>query len=339
MLCIVATITGCGLTTSTGSPLTPAGTVVPLTHLEGWYAEKEWMPDGTLVIAFRGVAESGEPPLFTGSIEGTEVVLAALDLPPATDCRRPRYRHPTVIGGLLGLERECLDTVVTTGVPTYQWVTLDRAVNSMQPFVDLGQPVLTVAWDATNEFGWYSAGSRICQGVGAMDKSGPVATDLIAVADGQRIELGDTLASLGKGDCPGAPRADRPAWSAAANMLALLASPGSSSVGGPQRLDLPWTVNLYSGGSGEPRAVVGGIVDARGPAWSPDGKLLVFSGVIEGRQGTWLYSVEGDSLLLLADQLVAGPVFSPDGSSIVGTVSAGLLLSRLVLIDVPSETN
>lgn len=334
MMCLLATGTGCGLTSPSGSPLTPVGTVVPLTHPEGWYAANEWMPDGTLVIAFGGVGQSGEPQLFTGSIEANELALTPLDLPPATDCRRPRYGLPTAIGELLGLQRECLDTPV----PTYQWFTLDRAVNSMEPFVDLGQQVLTVAWDATNELGWYSAGSRICQGVGAMDRSGPVETDLVAIADGQRVELDDTLASLGKGDCPGAPRADRPAWSAAANMLALLASPGGPNVGGPQRLDLPWTVNVYQAGSGEPRAVVEGIVDARAPAWSPDGKLLVISGVIEGRGGTWLYDVEGDSLLLLADELVAGLRFSPDGNSIFGIVSAGTL-SRLVLIHLPPVTN
>lgn len=322
---------GCADGVADRSPHVPVASLVPLTYAEGWYAQSEWLADDSLVLAYRARGASGVPALYRATIDGDALALQLIEVPNGIDCAHARFRHPAEVDGSLMLVQECVDTPV----PTYKLVALDLDSSALQLVADTVEPIFRFAWDAERGSGWYSAGSQICQGVGRVTPEGLAPSGLSALAGGQTISLDETLASLNKRDCPADARADRPAWSPAAQMLALVASPGGTGGGGPQRLDLPWTLNVYADGTGEPRALVSGIVDFQGPAWSQDGKSLVFSGFVDGQGGTWMYDLESDSLLLLANQVVLDPTFSPDGRRVFGVVSVGQLSSRPIVIALP----
>lgn len=71
------------------------------------------------------------------------------------------------------------------------------------------------------------------------------------------------------------------------------------------------------------------------PAWSPDGKSIVFSGNRAGRFDIFLYDLASGELTNLTedDFYVGAPVFSPDGKSIVYSATVGEDYAQLFRLD------
>jgi len=80
--------------------------------------------------------------------------------------------------------------------------------------------------------------------------------------------------------------------------------------------------------------VVDDVVDSLGLVWSWDGTQLAFSGIVDGRVGTWLFRATC-GLSRLSDLPLAGMTWSPDGRTLIGSASADTFRSELVRVVVP----
>jgi Tol biopolymer transport system component len=71
-------------------------------------------------------------------------------------------------------------------------------------------------------------------------------------------------------------------------------------------------------GKVQKKVAVDGIGAMQGPAWSPDGESIVFSGSKGGITDLYLYNVESERTIQLTDDLNADfhPAFSPDGETV-----------------------
>ena len=80
-----------------------------------------------------------------------------------------------------------------------------------------------------------------------------------------------------------------------------------------------------------PRIALGDLHPAVGLQWSPDGRFLAFTGMINGDQGLWVYSVEDGTIRGTLAEGIALAAWSPDGMHI------GSLMSRGEGINAPAD--
>jgi TolB protein len=129
---------------------------------------------------------------------------------------------------------------------------------------------------------------------------------------------------------------DYPALSPVGDQIAYISSimtmvPGmGSSV--TQQL---WVTSLREG---KPRQLLLGSAQDNRPAWSPDGKQLVFSSDRRGNPDLWLIQVETQETTQLTDTAAAeaGPAWSPDGKKVVYVAQDGEQ-SQLMMLDVATK--
>jgi Tol biopolymer transport system component len=88
--------------------------------------------------------------------------------------------------------------------------------------------------------------------------------------------------------------------------------------------------------NGPPTPLFGGVQYPGTIVWLPDGRTLIFSGVIGGRTGIWSLKRDGSSLTLLAE--IAGALsLSPDGKQLVALrgLKGDADTSEVVMVDLP----
>jgi hypothetical protein len=184
-----------------------------------------------------------------------------------------------------------------------------------------------------------AVGSRICEGIGEVRRGVLHPLD-IELSDGVRsFSLADTIAPTD--DCSKLGRADYPAWSPDAGTLAFVASTAAIGASGPDRLDAPSGLYLWSN---EPRLepVLRGLIHAADLKWDPTGTWLAFGAEIQGSgTGTWLFNVRTRNLVRVAEQSAIASAWSPDGESLAISVDLSTTEVRndVIVIDVSSVVN
>jgi TolB protein len=126
---------------------------------------------------------------------------------------------------------------------------------------------------------------------------------------------------------------DYPAFSAEANALAYISSAATVLAGVGSRMTQElWVVSLKD--SKAVQLALGSESETR-PAWSPDGKWIVFSSNRQGNPDLWAINSEGRELTQLTSSPAAetSPAWSPDGGEIV-YVSTASGRMQLMLLDV-----
>jgi Tol biopolymer transport system component len=117
----------------------------------------------------------------------------------------------------------------------------------------------------------------------------------------------------------------RPAWSHDGSMIAFQSAAPPEPVGGRNALP-PSTIWIISSQGGAARQVTqqGNPPGGHGaPAWSPDGKRIVFDAGDFINSSLWSVSVEGGELKKISDSYSDNAIYAPDGKDIYYT-SAGL---------------
>jgi TolB protein len=126
---------------------------------------------------------------------------------------------------------------------------------------------------------------------------------------------------------------DYPSFSAEANALAYISSAATVVAGVGSRVTQElWVVSLKDS---KPAQLALGSENETRPAWSPDGKWIVFSSNRKGNPDLWAINSGGEELTQLTDSPAAetSPAWSPDGGQIV-YVSTASGRMQLMLLDV-----
>ncbi len=122
-------------------------------------------------------------------------------------------------------------------------------------------------------------------------------------------------------------RADFPSWSPQTDIVAFFGNK-SYPVGDEQienfsditnRLDYPWKLYLYDTTTASTQELPLEVVGPTNLVWSPNGKLLAFSGNYKGAEGIWIVSGFDNPESLTMNRMTTGLAtfdFSPDGKSI-----------------------
>jgi len=297
-----------------------------------------WLRDGTVVVAFaperdNTLARLGTVDLGSGEID-------ELPLPPNRGCRGQQAREPTPLpDGRLGLLYVCEQDDVghNASIEAFdlQGHRFERLFGLESIWVSSGP--YTVSPDL--QWAVIAHGGLICEGLARFSRSGPDPLPVAISEDGRSFRLDTPVDGAGK--CADTGRAHFPTWSPDGRTIAFLGSPASIGLSGQGRLDAPWNVYLLDATSLSPRRGLGGIHNARGLRWSPDGTRLAFAGQIGSQEGTWTVRPVDNVPQMISSTDLGWLAWSPDGTQIVGTRSyvspAGDLSTRLFVIQVPSD--
>lgn len=180
--------------------------------------------------------------------------------------------------------------------------------------------------------------SAICAGVAFAGLMGVIPLPPTTAGSGSSSFRVDQALTSDRCDETG--RANDPVWSPDGKRIALLVSPPLDGVGGLDRVDLPWEVDVVNS-SGNPNltTLLAGLVRPSGLDWSPDGRWLVFSGRLGDQPGTYIVQIGDRRVVRIFDQILAGPVWSPDGQSIAGLLPSQQALTggSAVVVDLGSQ--
>ena len=122
---------------------------------------------------------------------------------------------------------------------------------------------------------------------------------------------------------PGFQRADFPAWSPTKDIVAFLGTKPYSGSDNPKSwnqidglLDYPWKMYMYHPRSGEIEEFSIEIVHPGRLKWSPNGKLLAFTGRYKGVPGVWIIETQNNLRVTRVITEIASFDFSPDSKSL-----------------------
>ncbi len=169
-----------------------------------------------------------------------------------------------------------------------------------------------VAWSASATEGILWGGSRICDGLLAVDRSGVKALDVEINASGHAFNLKDFVSN----NCTDTGNAELPAWSKDGHTIAFLASGDAVGKSDAARLDASYSLFTMDSQAWIPRQLLSNIVQPMGLAWSPDGTKVAFSATVGGNPGTWILNAGSGRLTRVAQTNHLDVAWSPDGSQL-----------------------
>jgi len=88
---------------------------------------------------------------------------------------------------------------------------------------------------------------------------------------------------------------------------------------GRMAIDLHGDLWIVPGGGGEARQLTQNLKSVRAPRWSPDSDRLVYSAIVNGQQGIWIYDLSNDEIRSLqpGSNYDLHPNWHPDGQRIL----------------------
>ena len=241
--------------------------------------------------------------------------MAAIPVPGAPACNRIDDVGPTMLAdGRIAFQRRC--TPGARGPNTFD-TTLTALNNdgSLTVLANLGGlPFVPrqVAWSASATEGILWGGSRICDGLLAVDRSGVKALDVEINASGHAFNLKDFVSN----NCTDTGNAELPAWSKDGHTIAFLASGDAVGKSDAARLDASYSLFTMDSQAWIPRQLLSNIVQPMGLAWSPDGTKVAFSATVGGNPGTWILNAGSGRLTRVAQTNHLDVAWSPDGSQL-----------------------
>lgn len=258
-----------------------------------------------------------------------------LAVPDEPDCRGVEDLFPSPLpNGRIAFVRRCATDV--DGAPGFlsTLMGVDPAtdvVTTLAPLRDLDAP-RQVAWDPDGGSGYLGVGSRVCEGIVAVDGRGVHAIDVQITTDGKAFRLADILSETV--DCASTGQADLPALSPDYRRLAFFATAGAVGKSGTDRLDVPYHLFIADRTLETDRPALSGVRDPTSMAWSPRSDQIAFAGEIDGVRAAWLLSLSSGLVSRLSSEPTDDLSWSPDGREIALLVS-DLHSSRVYRIDVP----
>lgn len=312
-----------------GSPAPDAPVTIPAAAAN--YRGIAWLRDGSIVVSFGPADEVGFDRLK--AVDRATGIATPIDVPLDAACSREDLHVPVALpnGGFAYLDR-CLRGVV--GPDSAAVVARDPSgststITSLQLAGPAAGP-FTVSPDSRRVA--IGIGNQLCNSIALYEGSTRVLLDVTLSEDGREYRL-DTV-SDGTAPCGADAIVNWPAWSPDGGTIAFVASLAAMGVSGVDRAGRPFTIWALNLSTNQARPLLKGVLRARSLKWSWDGRLLAFSGSVDGQAGTWALDVATGIPRLIHPTVLENLAWAPDGRNIVGTVPDGLTRTSLVVIDV-----
>lgn len=277
------------------------------------YRLEEVLPNERLLLAQSSLDHewSSIDPVYVVYDQGS---LATLDLPDDPKCLAETiYRRPNMLpDGRLGFVKQC--TKSREGSPTdtgeFTLVALDMRSGNVEqimtnPLYD--QPPL-------GDYSWNPEMTRGVASIGSLggtlywiSPDGPEPMDIVVGEGSQSWAMSDALTdfwdtSLSLEEWPSPGISQNPAWSPEGETIAFFAAPSATGLDGLARANVPYNLYFMSPIKRQPEIVLENLRNPFALRWSPDGQALLLDACVGMVQqcGLWSYSVEEDSLHLIA---------------------------------------
>lgn len=294
--------------------------IVTVPGPSGIYMVPEWLIDG-LVVEYQtsDCRHAFCSRLYALKPDGSE--RRELSLPNQAGCDRNGFEAPTPLpDGRLGYILRCGPTGEFRDV--LYMMAYDPNTEQTAPLLSYPLPSRLVGT------GGYSWNPEMTRGI-TSDGNGRTLHEQLYWIEPDRWEPLDV----------GFPQAYGASWSPDGQQIAFFGAP-EQGLEGIDRLDAVYNLYLMQPDGTDVRPLVEGFRYPDSPAWSPDGRWLVFSamfGNLIKRKGLWLIEVAtGDRRLIVAGDY-GWAAWSPDGRQLVAVDStdyAEKRQSRLVIIEI-----
>lgn len=284
----------------------------------GAYFSTAWLAGGWLVVHYEATDRFEYRP-WRLRIDGSG--FERLPLGDVPGCVRVRYQKATKLpDGRLGLVAGCEPSDVRHRA-SFNIVGYNIATQGVEPLLTDPIPYnpTQFSWNPGLTKAMFGHSSGICGSIAWLTRKGIERPDITLTDHGRGWHLGAFFDRARGEPCTREGRADLPAWSPNGHGIAFFASPQSIGVGGKARLDQPWNLYLMEPAGKVISPLLRNVMDPASLAWSPDSRLLAFTGTIRGR-GPGLYVLDAASggLERLLPYHLGGLDWAPDGGHLVG---------------------
>ncbi len=275
-----------------------------------------WVSDDHVVASYsaRPGASGAETRLWSLAPDGSSFNRLRVPNRPACPVSldvAPFTLAPGTVGFIRRCAQEVVDYVLAYDLRSETLVRLVRA--PLRPPLQPGR----FTWSPSLERGMYGETTSWCVSIVGLTPEGVQYLPITINEGGRSWRLDEEFRLTPAQDCDGLGSASWPAWAPDGRIIAFFARPPSAD-SGFDRIDDPWNLYVMDQYRLRPRKVFEGVVHARDLRWSPDGRWLAFSGFIDGRPGSWLYSTADAKVTFFTPQRLDALDWSPDGSQIIG---------------------
>lgn len=299
-----------------------------------------WLEPERIVFGFKRPEEGLGAETHLWQVDLGTGTSSAVTMPADPKCTRTEDVSPVRLAdGRIGFQRRCSPGArgPLTFDTTLAALNLDGSISPLAELGDLPFVPRQVAWSPSLNEGFLWGGSRICDGVVAVDRSGIQPVDLQVTSSGRTFDLKDFDAN----DCTATGNAALPAWTVDGKFIAFFASADAIGKADAARLDAPYSLFIMDSHERKPREVLSNVVQPMGLAWSPVRRQLAFSGKVSGNPGLWILSTDSGQLTRAAAESQLDVAWSPDGSHLAAlenqTKAPADPRIRIVVFDVSPE--
>ncbi|HEX8099784.1 MAG TPA: hypothetical protein VF660_06240 [Actinomycetota bacterium] len=270
-----------------------------------------WVSRDRIVTSYFSDESSAPARLWTVAVDGSH--FKRIHIPEAELCGDqigPTKVAPNVVGFLY----RCNDDLY---VFRYDFGSKKGTRLVHRPVPDLGFARFT--WNTSLRRGLIAQVSSPCVSIAGLTPTGIQLLPIAISEDGRKWDLDRMFRGDKQHVCGPLGNATWPTLSSSGRFVAFFATSAPSSPdSGFNRIDWPWNLYIMDPNTQEPKKVLERVSYPGDLRWSPDGRWLAFSGKVAGRLGAWLFSPEGQRLVLFSPVALESLDWSPDGNQIAG---------------------
>jgi hypothetical protein len=302
-----------------------------------------WLGDGRIVFGYKEPQDGLGAETHLWSVRPDGSGAGPVEIDTGAKCTRSETLAPLALAdGRLSYQLRCAPGSRGPFSEKTSLLAVDASGHSipLMPLIDLAFIPRQAAFAPDNSEGLLGGGSAICEGIVRVDHTGTRPLRLSVTDGGRSFDLGEFEPTS---DCEATGNADLPAWSRDGRSIAFFASTAAIGASGPSRLDAPWALFTGAADMTNARAIILGVEDPAGLAWSPDSRWLAFASQDGDRQGLWV--VESGTGRLVRISSGSGwldVAWSPTGTQLAtlrDEAPLGEDRTQIVLFDIAAATS
>jgi hypothetical protein len=269
--------------------------------------------DGSIIIGTGGDPGSGSR-VVLALLREDSGDLEPLSLPERDTCNVTDYLWPQRLAdGRVAAVRQHRSDCGADEIVAIDVNTLDVEV-----LVEVSEPVRAYAVAPGQEDAVITIGSNLCAGLGSVragERADALPMDVFGTGGGS-FSMVDAWDSASGEACESTGWAAWPSINADGE-LAFFATADVVGTSGPDRAMAPAELYITDAAASEANPAGPTVVEPRALVWSPDGRMVAFSGNIDGADGTWIWGTGDANPMPVYDRAAKWLAWNPDGRGLV----------------------